>query len=87
MIKYDIITTQIRGVTEVICDCCTKNLELRFGCEDKSERIESYKGLIVKYWFGYGSLKDGEQWSAVICEACIENKLDSLIKFQKESIF
>lgn len=87
MIKYANINISIWGVQRAICDSCQKDLELRFGGERAPEKIENYKGLVLKYWFGYGSPRDGDTWTAIICENCIESKFDNLIKFDKQSLF
>jgi len=67
-------TKEIDIIEDIICDCCGKS------CKKDNNNIEY---LSLKSNWGFYSKKDLQQWTAQICEDCVDTKL-SFIKFKKE---
>ena len=63
-------------ITDVICDICGKSCKY-----SDSETSLEYASIEVNW--GYYSHKDLTTWTAQICEKCVDEKLDNLIKFHK----
>jgi len=78
MIQKEVQDIKQEVITEVICDCCGKS------CKDEIDLNFEYMEL--KAYWGYGSHKDLEKWTAQICEKCIDEKF-GFIKFKKEERF
>jgi hypothetical protein len=72
------------GIEKAICDMC--GLSLRLAGNEDPTYLYNYEYLDLNIRFGYGSLLDGDEWSAQICEACVIAKLDKIIRFKKDSI-
>jgi len=68
-------TQEVEVLKDVVCDCCGKT------CKDDINL--NFECATIKANWGYGSKKDMEQWSAQICEKCIDEKF-SFVKFKKE---
>ena len=67
-------------VTDVICDSCGKSCK-EYPIKDKS--IFMFEFMKLRVAWGYGSDKDGERWTADICEKCVDEKF-KFVKFKKE---
>ena|ERR1035437_9885395 len=76
-------------VVDVICDCCGNSCKKDEGVidnkssEDNGEKWYSFNYMTLQAYWGYGSNKDMEKWSAQICENCADTKFP-FIKFKKE---
>ena len=86
MKSKDIQLKKSEVITEILCDCCGKscktheavvNNDLRI---DNGEIVRSFEYLDLKTVWGYGSNKDMQEWTAQICESCVDKHL-SFIKF------
>lgn len=67
--------------SDILCDCCRKSCKTQSG-----EAYADFEYMELKADWGFFSIKDGESWTAHLCEACVDEKL-SFIKFTKRSIF
>lgn len=65
-------------ITEAICDICGGS------CMKGDDTHMEFEALNIKINWGYWSdQKDCEEWTAQICEKCVDKHLVPLIKFQK----
>ncbi len=71
------IKKEVSVLEDVICDSCGKS------CIDKSGM--NFEFMEMKANWGYGSKKDMEQWTAHICENCVDEKL-SFINFRNQKL-
>ena len=62
-------------VKDVKCDICGKSC--------KTE-INTFEFMELKVDWGYGADKDGKRQTAQVCEKCVEEKLEPIIKFKTE---
>ena len=62
-------------IVGIVCDSCGQPLE------EKDLTYENYLQIYIRW--GYGSLKDGDLWIADMCEKCVDEKLDKIVKFKK----
>ena len=76
-------------ITDVICDCCNRSLKMEEFIMDNDARLDHnetyYKFedyMVLQAGWGYYSNKDMQQWRAVVCEKCVDEKL-SFINFNK----
>lgn len=76
----EVVEIQQQIITDIICDSCGKSCTYHID-DNKYHSIHNYFELISR--FGYGSKKDGEEWTAQICEKCVDEKL-SFINFNKK---
>ena len=77
-------------VTEATCDKCgadcmkvlytPNDLE---GDRDDHDIVKEFEGMDLKAVWGYGTQKDGEIWTAVICEECVD-EFSKFINFHKD---
>lgn len=67
------VTKEVDEIVGTKCDSC--------GNECGEEYME-----LTTAW-GYVSKKDGETWSADLCENCVDKLLVPHVKFAKEDIF
>lgn len=56
---------QITEINDILCDCCGKSCKTSLG----------FEYLDLKTTWGYDSKKDSQEWSAQICEKCVDEKL------------
>lgn len=50
----------------------------------KKVQPKQFEYLKIEGTWGFGSEKDGEKWSAQICEKCVDDKFE-FVKFKKEN--
>jgi hypothetical protein len=66
-------------IKDIICDCCGVT------CNSFSKALtKQFEFLKIEGSWGYGSKKDGEKWSAQICEKCVDEKF-AFVNFKKEN--
>ncbi len=65
-------------LVDIICDSCGDS------CQELA--TGEFNSMSLSAQWGYGSPKDTEQWSADICEKCVDEKL-TFVKFKREHIF
>lgn len=68
---------EVSVLEDVICDSCGQS------CLDKVGM--NFEFIEMKANWGYGSKKDMEQWTAQVCEKCVDEKL-SFIKFRVQNL-
>jgi hypothetical protein len=81
-----------RIVTEATCDCCGADCMKEIwssdvdGDSDEKDIVKTFEGMELEAFWGYGSSdeKDGEVWTAIICEDCVKKHLEEKITFLKE---
>lgn len=73
MILTKSVSRSVDEIDDILCDSCGKS------CKMLGAFV--YIPIVVKW--GYGSKYDCEEWTAQICEACTETKLN-FIKFMKQ---
>lgn len=71
-----LIKKEVSELEDVLCDSCGNS------CLDKSGYFEF---MDMKVNWGYGSKKDMEQWTAQVCEKCVDEKL-TFINFSKKEL-
>lgn len=77
------------AVIDIICDSCGKSCKIHTMIidndlrEDNGQTHHIFEYMKLEANFGYFSKKDGETWTAHICENCIVEKLVPIIKFKK----
>lgn len=74
MIHTKKITKEVDEITDIICDCCGKTCKTNTGFEHMK---------LHAYWGYHSNGKDLEEWSAQICETCVDEKF-GFIKFNKK---
>ena len=67
-----------KRITEASCDICGGS------CMKGEGDLREFEGINIKVNWGYSSKKDCEEWTAQICEHCVDTRLVHLIKFQKK---
>ncbi|MFV2015456.1 MAG: hypothetical protein ACC656_08525 [Candidatus Heimdallarchaeota archaeon] len=73
------LTDPQKIITEASCDICGRS------CMKGDHNHLEFEAINIKVNWGYWSdQKDGETWTAQICEKCVDKHLEPLIKFQKE---
>ncbi|MEK6878876.1 MAG: hypothetical protein AABY22_04675 [Nanoarchaeota archaeon] len=78
--------------TDILCDSCGKSCKKEEFVIDNNLRSDhGQKEYIFEYMlmtanWGYWSGKDTEQWTAHICEKCIDGKF-GFVKFKKHDYF
>lgn len=79
-------------VTDIICDCCGESCKkmlsealIEFNPDYKGDKY-TFEYMELKATWGYFSNKDMEQWTAHLCEKCVDEKLP-FIKFEKKNYF
>ncbi len=92
MIKKEIKTEPREVITDVICDCCGESCLKKITNEnhpDYGKSIPADEGgleyLDLSVNWGYHSDHDLERWTAQVCEKCVVEKLQGIIKFRKEN--
>ena len=60
-------------VIDIVCDVCGQSCASPFGPE---------RMVLTAVW-GYSSGKDGEAWTADLCEKCVDNML-TFVNFNKK---
>ena len=89
MVVKEIQNRKTEVTTDVICDICGKSCKVaehRVENEsrpDNGEIIYSFEYMTLSADWGFDSKKDGEKWTAHVCEKCVDEKL-TYIKFKKE---
>jgi hypothetical protein len=78
-------------VTDIICDICGKSCKKKEDIINNDLRLDHGEPYYVfEYmtlygnWGYYSESKDTEEWTAEVCEQCVDEKLSSLIKFKKK---
>lgn len=79
-------------VTDVICDICGKSCKKDERIVDNELRIDQgdvfylfeYMTLYANWGF-YSTSKDTQEWTAHVCEQCVDEKLSPMIKFKKDN--
>ena len=77
-------------VTDVLCDCCGKSCKVDEGKIENEARVDtgepyySFEYMQLRAHWGYHSGKDLQEWTAKVCEKCVDEKF-SFIKFKKEN--
>lgn len=85
----EVKTKKVETILDVICDCCGKSCLVHSGVVDNKSRDDfgetysAYEYAKIHVNWGYFSGKDGQKWTAQICEKCIDEKF-SFVKFKKE---
>lgn len=74
IIKIELVENNV--LTDIICDSCGKSCKTEYGMSHMNLETD----------WGYSSKKDGETWTAQICEECVDKHL-GFIKFQKKNSF
>jgi hypothetical protein len=75
-------------VTDILCDICGVSCKKREDIVQNERNLDngqpyySFEFMELKANWGYESGKDCEEWSAQICEKCVDEKLN-FIKFHK----
>lgn len=77
MKNFEIQKKEVKVLSDVICDCCGKSC--------KNTTTNDFEYLALKGRFGYGTKKDMEEWTAQICEECLDTKLN-FINFKVEEM-
>lgn len=86
----EIQTKKQKVVIDVTCDSCGKSCKYYQGTigneirVDNGEPYYSFEYMDLKVNWGYGSDHDCEEWTAHICQQCVDEKL-SFINFQKRN--
>lgn len=81
-------TRKVDVVVDVICDCCGNSCKVGEGVVDNDLRDDhgqmhyDYEYMELHASWGYRSGKDFQEWSAQICEKCVDERL-GFIKFNK----
>lgn len=70
------VSKKVNVLKDIICDSCGKS------CKTPINTLEFME---LKARWGYGTKKDMEQWTAHICETCVDEKF-KFIKFKKEEM-
>lgn len=76
------------GLTDIICDCCGKSCKVHTDVvdndlrEDNGEVYDVFEFMKLEANWGYWSNKDSEQWTAHVCEKCVDERFSD-IKFKK----
>lgn len=89
MEKEEIQNKKKKVITDIICDCCGKSCKIDEGKINNPSRVDdgesyySFEFLKLEDYWGYNSGKDTIQYTAQICEECVDEKL-SFINFKKE---
>lgn len=65
-------------ITDVICDCCGKS------CVNLNNDMKLLEFMKLEATWGFGSNHDTEEWTAQLCEKCVEEKL-KFVKFKKSN--
>lgn len=77
-------------IAEATCDICGADCMKDWfvgnseGDNDDKDDIKEFEGMELSAAWGYLSNKDGELWSAVICEKCVDEHLVPVINFLKK---
>jgi hypothetical protein len=79
MLKKEFKFVEQEVLVDILCDSCGKS------CKGERPLSRNFHRMNLSVKWGYGSKHDLEEWSAQICEACVLEKLEPIIKFNKES--
>jgi hypothetical protein len=78
-------------IIEATCDICGADCMKELyrpmksqGDRDNHDIEKEFEGMELKATWGYRSGKDGEVWTAVVCEKCVDEHLSKLISFVKD---
>jgi len=77
-------------ITDILCDCCGQSCKVQEDVIENPTRLDhlepfyNFEYMVLETYWGFYSGKDGEKWSAQICENCVD-KLFSFVKFKKEN--
>lgn len=71
-------------IKEAIDNIKKSNPDKRNIARLKKAQPKQFEYLKIEGTWGYGSNKDGEKWTAQICEKCVDEKF-SFVKFKKEN--
>lgn len=88
MIFKETIETKKEVITEILCDSCGKSCKKHSYVVNNplspnySEKEYVFESMELSANWGYFSDKDTEQWTAHICEKCVDEKF-GFIKFNK----
>lgn len=80
---------QTEIITDIICDSCGKSCKvdeyiIRNDARiDNGEKDRIFEYMELKAVWGYNTKKDMETWAAHICENCVDEKLSTIINFNK----
>ena len=89
----EIVTTKKEIPLDVICDCCGNTcIKNEYDVDNEQHpdhglRHRSFEFMNLEAHWGYESNRDGEKWTAQICEKCTVEILATLINFKKENYF
>jgi len=78
---------------DVICDCCGHSCLKRQDIVDNEAHPDhglpyrDFEYMNLEAHWGYESNRDGEKWTAQVCEKCTVEILATLINFKKENYF
>lgn len=92
MENIEIQNRKVEIITDMICDYCGGSCKVYENTVDNDARVDhgekfySFEFLKLSTDWGYHSNKDGQTWSAILCEKCVDEKL-SFIKFKKTNYF
>ena len=75
-----VIDVKTEVTTDIICDSCGESWKIFI---DDNKTLYYYDIMELKSDFNYSSNKDGQEWTAQICEKCVDEKL-SFINFHKK---
>lgn len=90
MENKEIQNKKVEVITDVICDCCgescKKNEDVVTNPSNANvgETLYCFEFMTLKANWSYFSNHDMENWTAHLCEKCVEEKL-SFIKFKKDA--
>jgi hypothetical protein len=83
MKKIKVETKKVEVITDILCDICGNSCVAdRWVDKNGDEQIAAEYMKLDANW-GFHSTKDFEEWSAHVCESCVEEHLVSLIDFNK----
>lgn len=77
------VQKSVEEIDEVYCDICGTSCMIPYTNEPNSPR--EFVGIHIKQSWGFLSNKDCELWEADICEKCADEKLSTIIKFDKST--
>ena len=89
MEKKEIQLKKTEVTTDIICDCCGKSCMVDKGNIDNKSRVDNgekyyeFEFMKLEATLGYRSGKDGQKYTAQICEKCVDEKL-SFINLRRE---
>jgi hypothetical protein len=87
----EIQTKKQEVVVDIICDSCGQSCKKYQSNVDNPVRTDhgepyySFEYMELKATWGYHSDYDTEQWTAQVCQKCVDGKL-SFIKFKKREL-